>query len=129
MREIEVSHWGNIAITEFYKIKNVGPELKGEFSRVQFSSNNKFEAKNAWRGIETELPYEIWGLYYRDEVGNISTSKAFRDDSRAVVRAAFSPRYALLGGWKANWEIGYNLQSGDFLKHYGNKFELEKIPI
>lgn len=25
IREIEVSHWGNIAITEFYKIKNVGP--------------------------------------------------------------------------------------------------------
>lgn len=57
VREIEVSHWGNIAITEFYKIKNIGPELKGEFSRVQFSSNNRFEAKNAWKGIETELPY------------------------------------------------------------------------
>jgi len=37
------------------------------------------EVKNAWRGAEFDLPYEIWGLYYLDEVGNISTSKAYRN--------------------------------------------------
>ena len=110
-RIVEISHWGTISITQFYKIKNTGPSIKGEFSRIQFSSQNKFEAKNAFRGIETELPYKTWGLYYRDEVGNISTSKAYRDDRNQFVKFALVPRYALLGGWKANWEIGYNLDT------------------
>lgn len=57
------------------------------------------------------MPFEIWGLYYRDEVGNISTSRAYRDYSKAIVKVGFAPRYALLGGWKANWEIGYNLKT------------------
>lgn len=102
-RIIEVSHWGNIAITEFYKLKNVGPTLKGEFSRVQFSSQNNFEAKNAWKGIQTKLPYEIRGLYYRDEVGNISTSKAYKDYHNNEVLFAMTPRFSLLGGWKSNF--------------------------
>lgn len=68
-------------------------------------------------------------MYYRDEVGNISTSRAFRDDRNAVVKLGLAPRYALLGGWKANWEIGYNLNTQGFLSHDGNKFELNKIPI
>lgn len=57
------------------------------------------------------MPFEVWGLYYRDEVGNISTSRAYRDYSKAIVKVGFAPRYALLGGWKANWEIGYNLKT------------------
>lgn len=128
-RIIEVSHWGNIAISEFYKLKNVGPSLKGEFSRIQFGSNNYVEAKNAFRGTETRLPYEIWGLYYRDEVGNISTSRAYRNHHSNEVEFTLSPRYALLGGWKCNWEIGYNLPTKGFLKHDGSQFSLSKVPI
>ena len=75
------------------------------------------------------MPYQIWGLYYRDEVGNISTSKAFRDHHNEIVKLALVPRFALLGGWKANWEIGYNLNTKGFLSHEGNNFKLDKIPI
>ena len=107
----------------------MGPALKGEFSRVQFSSQNNFEAKNAWKGIQTKLPYEIRGLYYRDEVGNISTSKAYKDHHNNEVQFAMQPRFALLGGWKSNFEIGYNLNTQGFLKHDGSKFELKNIPI
>ena len=39
------------------------------------------------------------------------------------------PRYALLGGWKANWEIGYNLNTEGFLRVDENHFELSKIPL
>ncbi len=53
---IEVSHWGNVGITENYKIINKGPSLKGEFSRVTFGSRGG-EVKNAWKGIEFDLPY------------------------------------------------------------------------
>ena len=39
------------------------------------------------------------------------------------------PRFALLGGWKSNFEIGYNLNTKGFLKHDGSSFELKNIPI
>lgn len=45
------------------------------------------------------------------------------------MKANFEPRYALLGGWKANWEIGYNLNTKGILKHDQNQFELNKIAI
>jgi len=63
---IELSHWGNVAITENYKIVNTGPSLKGEFSRVTYGSRNQADVKNAYKGVEFDLPYEIWGLYYQD---------------------------------------------------------------
>jgi oligosaccharyltransferase complex subunit alpha (ribophorin I) len=33
VREIEISHWGNVQITEHYNIVHGGARLKGEFSR------------------------------------------------------------------------------------------------
>ena len=62
---IEVSHWGNVGITENYKIVNKGPSLKGEFSRVTFGSKG-YDIKNAFKGVDFDLPYETWGLYYLD---------------------------------------------------------------
>ena len=37
IREIEISHWGNVQITEHYNIAHGGARLKGEFSRLFFS--------------------------------------------------------------------------------------------
>ena len=54
---IELSHWGNVAITENYKLINTGPSLKGEFSRVTFGSRSPGDAKNSYKGIEFDLPY------------------------------------------------------------------------
>jgi hypothetical protein len=34
---------------------------------------------SALKSLKAELPYHIKGLYYTDEIGNISTSNAFRD--------------------------------------------------
>lgn len=42
---------------------------------------------------------------------------------------ALKPRFALLGGWKSNWEIGYNLNTKAFLTHEGDHFLLDRIPI
>ena len=35
-REIEVSHWGNIAIEEAVNARNSGTPLTGEFSRLDY---------------------------------------------------------------------------------------------
>lgn len=34
--------------------------------------------KNAIKGFESHLPIKSWGVYYKDEIGNISTSNAYR---------------------------------------------------
>lgn len=36
VREIEISHWGNIQVTEHYKLVHGGAQSKGEFSRSLF---------------------------------------------------------------------------------------------
>jgi oligosaccharyltransferase complex subunit alpha (ribophorin I) len=48
---VEVSHWGNVAITERYKMVNTGPSLKGEFSRVTYGSKGNSEVKNDYKGM------------------------------------------------------------------------------
>jgi oligosaccharyltransferase complex subunit alpha (ribophorin I) len=125
---IEVSHWGNVGITENYKLVNKGPSLKGEFSRVTFGSKGN-EVRNAYKGIDFDLPYDIWGLYYLDEVGNISTSRAWRDDASDVVRVSLMPRFALLGGWKSNWELGYNFNTKGLLFHSGDHYEIRNLKL
>lgn len=43
---IEVSHWGNIAVESFNKIKNEGSALAGEFGRVVYNKYNPNAGKN-----------------------------------------------------------------------------------
>ena len=65
-KTVEISHWGNIAITEKYSIVNKGSALKGEFSRVEYSGYNENAGKNAFKKTSAVLPLEAWGLYFRD---------------------------------------------------------------
>lgn len=36
-KEIEVSHWGNVAVEELYSLEHTGATLKGGFSRAQYA--------------------------------------------------------------------------------------------
>lgn len=56
-------------------------------------------------------------MYYRDEIGNISTSHLqVLDDS---VEVEIRPRFPLFGGWKTHYIIGYNLPSYEYLYNLG----------
>jgi len=50
-KQIEVSHWGNIAIESFYKLTNEGGKLTGEFGRVEFNKYNPNTGKNALKSL------------------------------------------------------------------------------
>jgi oligosaccharyltransferase complex subunit alpha (ribophorin I) len=54
-------------------------------------------------------------MYYTDDIGNISTSNAFRDVENNVVSLEIRPRFAIFGGWKTNWVIGYNFPTYHYL--------------
>jgi oligosaccharyltransferase complex subunit alpha (ribophorin I) len=102
----QVSHWGNIAVTEEYQIENIGAKLIGEFGRIDYDEGYS-GGKNAMKRIRATLPLRSWGLWYRDEIGNVSTSAARREMND--VDLELTPRFPILGGWKSNYDIGYNL--------------------
>jgi oligosaccharyltransferase complex subunit alpha (ribophorin I) len=71
-----------------------------------------------------QIPFLISATdtYYRDDIGNISTS-ALRvlDDA---VELEIRPRFPLFGGWKTHYLIGYNVPSYEYLFTKGDNFVL-----
>ena len=106
VKTFQVSHWGNIAVTEEYQIENIGAKLIGEFGRIDYDEGLT-GGKNALKSIRAKLPLRSWGLWYRDEIGNVSSSNAKRELND--VDLLLTPRFPILGGWKSNFDIGYNL--------------------
>jgi oligosaccharyltransferase complex subunit alpha (ribophorin I) len=106
-KTIEVSHWGNILVDEYYEIFNEAAGVKGEFGRVDYNTWDSQRAQYAVKSLQTSLPRYIRGLYYWDFIGNISSSNAFRDENE--VRFRIEPRFPVMGQWKTDWSQGYNI--------------------
>ncbi|WVR04659.1 hypothetical protein IAU60_001670 [Kwoniella sp. DSM 27419] len=132
-RIAEVSHWGaNLNIQDEVELVNMGPKLKGHFSRLHHQQS-KFHASTPPQ-ILTEFTYKLPPTahtpYYYDTIGNVSTSH-FRAGStprsapsgkgRTSPRTVdgsleLRPRYPLLGGWNYTFTVGYDVPLADVLK-------------
>lgn len=110
-REIEVSQWGNVAVEEHYHLEHTGAKLKGGFSRIDYSNPMRPQKSNSFEGLSAALPVGTSDVYYRDIIGNISTS-AFRPPS-AEFDMDF--RFPLFGGWQTQWYQGYNVPASNHL--------------
>ncbi|EYU41179.1 hypothetical protein ABFS82_03G006000 [Erythranthe guttata] len=113
VREIEISHWGNVQITEHYNLVHAGAELTGEFSRLDYQARPHVRGASALRNLVAKLPARAHSIYYRDEIGNISTSNVWSDSAKTLLE--IEPRYPMFGGWKTAFTIGYGLPLRDFL--------------
>ncbi|KAL7154509.1 hypothetical protein ABFS83_03G006400 [Erythranthe nasuta] len=113
VREIEISHWGNVQITEQYNLVHAGAELTGEFSRLDYQARPHVRGASALRNLVAKLPARAHSIYYRDEIGNISTSNVWSDSAKTLLE--IEPRYPMFGGWKTAFTIGYGLPLRDFL--------------
>ncbi|PNT47113.1 hypothetical protein POPTR_002G006600v4 [Populus trichocarpa] len=113
VREIEISHWGNVQVTEHYNIVHGGAKSKGEFSRLDFQARPHLRGASAFRNLVAKLPPRAHSIYYRDEIGNISTSNVWGDPKKTEL--LIEPRYPLFGGWRTTFTIGYGLPLQDFL--------------
>ncbi|CAH8370929.1 unnamed protein product [Eruca vesicaria subsp. sativa] len=113
VREIEVSHWGNVQVTEHYNLVHRGAQLKGEFSRLEYQDRPNPQGVSALRHLLARLPPRAHSIYYRDDIGNISTSQMQSDSKKTEV--LIEPRFPLFGGWKTFFTIGYGLPLSDFL--------------
>ncbi|XP_021917698.1 dolichyl-diphosphooligosaccharide--protein glycosyltransferase subunit 1 isoform X2 [Zootermopsis nevadensis] len=121
-RVIEVSHWGNIAVEETIDLKHSGATLKGPFSRYEYQRETQ-SGLSSVRSFKTILPAAAADIYYRDEIGNISTSnmKILSDSVELDLR----PRFPLFGGWKTHYVIGYNVPSYEYLFNRGDDYLLK----
>ncbi|XP_015606406.1 dolichyl-diphosphooligosaccharide--protein glycosyltransferase subunit 1 [Cephus cinctus] len=121
-RVIEISHWGNIAVEETINLLHTGALLKGSFSRYEYARESK-SGEASVQSFDTILPAAASDVYYRDEIGNISTSHArIKKDS---VELNLRPRFPLFGGWKTRYTVGYNVPSYEYLFHSGDQYTLE----
>lgn len=121
-RTIEVSHWGNIAVEERIEIVHDGAKLKGSFSRFDYQREQN-SGISSIKAFKTILPAAARDVYYRDDIGNISTSNMYvKHDS---VELTLRPRFPLFGGWKTRYVIGYNLPSYEYLYTEGSKYVLQ----
>ncbi|KAJ1346200.1 hypothetical protein KIN20_000930 [Parelaphostrongylus tenuis] len=122
-RWIEISHWGNIAVEEHIELLHKGAELKGPFSRADQMMDRRGLRQPALLYFTTVLPASAKDIYYRDVIGNISTSSVRpRSDS---VDVDLKPRFPLFGGWRTSYIIGYNVPSFEYLYNKGNDYALK----
>lgn len=120
-RLIEVSHWGNVAIEETVDIIHSGATLKGPFSRYDYQRHS--DGVSAITSFKTVLPAAARDVYYRDEIGNISTSNLRELDD--MVELELKPRFPLFGGWKTHYMVGYNVPSYQYIYNSGDDYVLK----
>ncbi|CDW56914.1 dolichyl diphosphooligosaccharide protein [Trichuris trichiura] len=120
-RILEVSHWGNIAVEENMEVQHRGAILKGPFSRLDYQRDYRESRPSVHQFML--LPASASDVYYRDSIGNVSTSR-MRQLSDAV-QLLIQPRFPLFGGWKTAYTVGYNVPSYEYLYHSGNRFCLK----
>mmetsp|Transcript_16718 Transcript_16718/g.16817 ORF Transcript_16718/g.16817 Transcript_16718/m.16817 type:complete len:453 (+) Transcript_16718:63-1421(+) len=107
-REVEVSHWGNIAVEELYELQHKGAKLKEGFSRFEYMMRRSSDSP-AFRSLRAVLPIQANNIYYRDQIGNISTSDIKFDESDGVLELLIETRFPLFGGWQTQFYLGYSI--------------------
>ncbi|KAI9906421.1 hypothetical protein PsorP6_004775 [Peronosclerospora sorghi] len=123
-REIEVSMWGRVSSEEVYDMEHTGAKLKGGFSRFDYVHQHQRSA--SFDEMYAYLPKDSVNVYYRDQIGNISTSR-LRPAGRMGLyqKFEFKPRFPIFGGWKTQWYMGYSVPAHSVLTHVGDKFKLK----
>merc|ERR1712048_511085 len=125
-REIEISHWGNIAVTDKIWVKHNGASLKGPFSRFDFQRQDSGPYITEWK---MTLPLEATDVYYRDLIGNISTSHLRADFSNGESVLELTPRFPMMGGWRNHYTIGYNMPTANALSQNGQKYRFKNALV
>ncbi|CDH60601.1 ribophorin i [Lichtheimia corymbifera JMRC:FSU:9682] len=116
-RDIQVSHWAsNLAVEEHYKLEHSGARLEEEFNRAMFQKTRMVhDQTNVLKTLTFELPAAARDVYYRDEIGNVSTSRLSYGPDKATLQ--LFPRYPLYGGWIYTWFHGYNVDASQFVRY------------
>lgn len=124
-RKVSIYHWGNIAVDEHFRMENIGPKVKGQYSRADVDMGGA--GKNCLRDIQSEYPYYIKGMYVYDYIGNISTTNAARTNT--AVNLEYRPRFPVCGGWQIDWNQGYSMPTRFHLSESTETADLFRLTI
>lgn len=111
--DIEVSHWGSVSVEEVVELHHVGARLKHGFSRFDYQMRKGQEYGHSFRSLLAVLPGQAQDIFYRDQIGNISTSELRRVDSDLELEV--QPRFPMFGGWKTQFYLGYRVPTESML--------------
>lgn len=123
-RTIELSPWARtINVVNEVIVTHIGAKLKGPFSRFEYQrdhSNGVSSVKN----FVAELPKPANNIFFRDGIGNISTSNVRVTSTKTVV--GIKPRFPLFGGWRTDFNLGYKVPIDEFVNEpvSGNNYRL-----
>jgi len=123
-RTVEISPWArSINIANEVKIQHIGAKLKGPFSRFEYQRDHS-NGISSVRNLVVELPKTSTDIYFRDGIGNISTSNVRISNAKTMV--GIKPRFPLFGGWGTDFNLGYRVPISEFLNEpkAGNNFRL-----
>ena len=115
-RNIEISHWSDVAVEDNIEIYHNGAKLKGPFARQESGPSRV-------NGFVSRLPGSARDVYYRDAIGNISTSELHRGDHGTDLM--LFPRFPLYGGWKTNYIVGHKLPRSEYLRESSEGYVLQ----
>lgn len=122
LRTVEVSPWSrSISVVNDVKVAHVGAKLKGPFSRFEYQRDHS-NGVSSVRNFIVDLPKTSRDIYFRDGIGNISTSNVRTTSTKTIVN--IKPRFPLFGGWVTDFHLGYKVPIGDFINEpiSGNNF-------
>ena len=110
--DIEVSHWGSISVEEVIELEHAGARLKGGFSRFDYQMR-RTEDSHSFRSLLAVLPGDASSIFYRDQIGNISSSELRQLDGE--IELEIQPRFPMFGGWKSQFYLGYRVPTESML--------------
>lgn len=116
MKTIEVSHLSaKLIVQEDYELHHMGAKLKGHFNRVEYKLNaHTHDRTGVVKSFNAILPALATDVYFKDVIGNISTSNFRKESKRSVLE--LRPRYPLYGGWRFTWFHGFQVPTFEYLK-------------
>jgi oligosaccharyltransferase complex subunit alpha (ribophorin I) len=129
LREVYVSHWGNIAAKEEYHVENAAARHTGRWSRVDYAkgSHSPLASHTAIGDVWVYLPMRSSNVVYKDLVGNITTSRMRKPNGKNLpVQLSF--RFPLLGGWKNHFWYTYDVPLSDLAQSRGLSHWV-KVPV
>ncbi len=62
VKEITVSHWGNIYVDEHYELRHAGAKHSGSFSRLKYSY--QYGVGASFKDVRAKLPATTHSIYY-----------------------------------------------------------------
>eukprot|EP00126_Sphaerothecum_destruens_P006222 Sdes_comp19272_c0_seq1m10273 len=122
-RTIEVSHWGMIHVRDDVWIKHRGAKFDGVFSRIDYMRTGNGQNLPSFEKFIVKIPASASNIYYRDEIGNISTSDIRHDPKNLLLD--IKTRFPLFGGWETNFYVSYQLPVHLFLSAQGSAYSLQ----